>query len=173
MLELVQHWHVRRSVASHRCMHTTSSTTHQWLLDCSLSPSTSQQLFIILLHCTMDTGKLPTWFLYATVLTQLAELSCYRRLSVRLSNACNVTKRKHLVKKVQLWLIGSRLRAFQWAEDEQRILPLNPQFGYCGNSDSPDDAALRTCTPRTHTTIMCLTLHLLSDCLSVTLAIHA
>ena len=36
-------------------------------------------------------------------------------LSVRLSNACIVTKRKHLAKKVQLWLIGSRPRAFQWA----------------------------------------------------------
>ena len=31
------------------------------------------------------------------------------------SNACIVTKRKHLVKKVQLWLIGSRQQAFQWA----------------------------------------------------------
>ena len=40
------------------------------------------------------------------------------RLSVRpsvcLSNACIVTKRKHLAKKVQSWL-GSHLRAFQWA----------------------------------------------------------
>ena len=36
-------------------------------------------------------------------------------LSVCLSNAWIVTKRKHLVKKVQLWLIGSRPRAFQWA----------------------------------------------------------
>ena len=37
--------------------------------------------------------------------------------SVRLSNAWIVTKRKHLAKKVQLWLIGSRPRprAFQWA----------------------------------------------------------
>ena len=35
--------------------------------------------------------------------------------SVRLSDAWIVTKRKHLAKKVQLWLIGSRLRAFQWA----------------------------------------------------------
>ena len=35
--------------------------------------------------------------------------------SVCLSNACIVTKRKHLAKKVQLWLIGTRLRAFQWA----------------------------------------------------------
>ena len=46
--------------------------------------------------------------------------------SVRLSNACIVTKRKHLAKKVQLWLIGSRLWAFQWTKDEQRTLPLNP-----------------------------------------------
>ena len=41
------------------------------------------------------------------------------RLSVRpsvcLSHAWIVTKRKHLAKKVQLWLIGSPLRAFQWA----------------------------------------------------------
>ena len=36
-------------------------------------------------------------------------------LSVCLSNAWIVTKRKHLAKKVQLWLIGSRPRAFQWA----------------------------------------------------------
>ena len=36
------------------------------------------------------------------------------RLSVRLSNACIVTKRKHLAKTIQLRLIGSRLRAFQW-----------------------------------------------------------
>ena len=35
--------------------------------------------------------------------------------SVCPSNACIVTKRKHLAKKVQLWLIGSRPRAFQWA----------------------------------------------------------
>ena len=35
--------------------------------------------------------------------------------SVCLSNAWIVTKRKHLVKKVQLWLIGSRPWAFQWA----------------------------------------------------------
>jgi len=35
--------------------------------------------------------------------------------SVRLSNACIVTKRKHIAKKVQLWLTGSRPRAFQWA----------------------------------------------------------
>jgi len=45
--------------------------------------------------------------------------SCYRRLSVCLSvclsSACIVTKRKHLAKKVQLWLIGSRPQAFQWA----------------------------------------------------------
>ena len=27
----------------------------------------------------------------------------------------------------------------------QRTLPLTPQFGYCGNSDSPDGAALHTC----------------------------
>ena len=31
-----------------------------------------------------------------------------------LSNACIVTKRKHLTKKVQLWLIESCPRAFQW-----------------------------------------------------------
>ena len=47
-------------------------------------------------------------------------------LSVYLSNACTVTKLKHLAKKAQLWLIGSRLRAFQWAEDEHRTLPLPP-----------------------------------------------
>ena len=35
--------------------------------------------------------------------------------SVRPSNACIVTKRKHLAKKVQLWLIRSRPRAFQCA----------------------------------------------------------
>ena len=35
--------------------------------------------------------------------------------SVCPSHAWIVTKRKHLAKKVQLWLIGSRLRAFQWA----------------------------------------------------------
>ena len=35
--------------------------------------------------------------------------------SACLSNACIVTKRKHLAKKVQLWLIGSRPWAFQWA----------------------------------------------------------
>jgi len=83
---------------------------------------------------------------------------------------CDKTKAPS--EKVQLWLIGSRLRAFQWAEDEQRTLSLNPQFGYWGNSDLPDGATLCTCG-RTHTTIMCPTLHLLSDCLSVTLAIHA
>jgi len=37
------------------------------------------------------------------------------RLSVCLSNAWIVTKGKHLAKKVQLWLIGSRPWAFQWA----------------------------------------------------------
>ena len=62
-----------------------------------------------------------------------------------------MTKQKHLTKKVQLWLIGSHLRAFQWAEDEQRTLSLNPQFGYCGNSDSPDGATWRTCG-QTHIT---------------------
>jgi len=36
-------------------------------------------------------------------------------LSVRLSNAWIVTKRKHLAKKVKLWLIVSRLLAYQWA----------------------------------------------------------
>ena len=95
--------------------------------------------------------------------------SCYRRLSVCpsvcLSNACIVPKLKHLAKKsLIMTILGSRLRAFQWAEDEQRTLP-NTQFGYCGNSVSPDGATLRTCG-RTHTTITCLTLHLLSDCLS-------
>ena len=49
------------------------------------------------------------------------------RLSVRPSHAWIVTKRKQLAKKVQLWLIGSRLRAFQWANDEQRTLPLTPK----------------------------------------------
>jgi len=34
------------------------------------------------------------------------------RLSLCLSNAWIVTKRKHLAKKVQIWLIGSRPRAF-------------------------------------------------------------
>ena len=37
------------------------------------------------------------------------------RDSVRLSNACIVTKRKQLAKKVQLWLIGTRPRAIQSA----------------------------------------------------------
>ena len=36
-------------------------------------------------------------------------------LSIRPPNACIVTKRKHLAKKVQLWLIGNRLWAFQRA----------------------------------------------------------
>jgi len=34
-----------------------------------------------------------------------------------------------LAKKVQLWLIGSHLQAFQWAYNEQRILPLSPKRG--------------------------------------------
>jgi len=51
------------------------------------------------------------------------------RPSVRLSNACIVTKRKHLAKKVQLWLMGNRLRAFQWASDEHCMLPLTPKGG--------------------------------------------
>ena len=52
------------------------------------------------------------------------------RLSVRLSvTAWIVTKRKHLAKIVQLSLIGSPLRAFQWAYDQRRTLPLTPQRG--------------------------------------------
>jgi len=43
-------------------------------------------------------------------------------LSVCLSNACMVPKRKHLAKKVQLWLIGSRPWAFH------RTLPLKANF---------------------------------------------
>jgi len=78
-------------------------------------------------------------------LTSLDITPCYRHLSVCLSNAFIVTKRKHLAKKVQLWLTGSRLWASQWAKDEQRTFPLTCQFGYCGNSDSPDGTALRTC----------------------------
>ena len=70
--------------------------------------------------------------------------------SVCLSNACIVTKRKHLAKKVQLWLIGSRPRAFQWAEDEKRTLPLNPQFGYCANFHSPDGVLYVPVVERTH-----------------------
>jgi len=34
---------------------------------------------------------------------------------------------KHLVKEVQLSLIGSPLCTFQWAQDEQRTLSLSPQ----------------------------------------------
>ena len=61
--------------------------------------------------------------LYSVIIAQVFTVRCeaharfsYRRLSVRLPvcplNACIVTPRKHLAKKVQLWLIGSRLRAF-------------------------------------------------------------
>jgi len=50
-------------------------------------------------------------------------------ISVRLSIVCILAKRKHLAKKVQLWLIGSRTRALQWAQDEQRTLPLTPKRG--------------------------------------------
>ena len=45
------------------------------------------------------------------------------RPSVCLSNAWIVTKRKHLVKKVQLWLIVSRLRAFQPVSYTHLTLP--------------------------------------------------
>ena len=66
------------------------------------------------------------WFWWSVIFT-----SCIfsRPPYVYLSNACIVTKRKHLAKKVQIWLIGSRLWAFQWAQDEQRTLPLSPQWG--------------------------------------------
>jgi len=53
----------------------------------------------------------------------------YVCLSVRPSNSCIVTKWKHLANKVQLWLIGSQLWAFQWAQDEQCTLRLCPQWG--------------------------------------------
>ena len=49
--------------------------------------------------------------------------------SVCLSNAWIVSKRKHAAKKGQLWLLGRRLRAFQWAQDEQRTLPLTRKGG--------------------------------------------
>ena len=56
---------------------------------------------------------------YRATMRSIYARYCCRRLSVRLSvcqsNACIVTKRKHLAKKVQLWLIGSRPWAFQWA----------------------------------------------------------
>jgi len=35
----------------------------------------------------------------------------------------------HLSKKVQLSLIGGPIRAFQWAQDEQRTLPQSPKGG--------------------------------------------
>ena len=53
--------------------------------------------------------------LYATRSFWWASVRLSVRPSVCLSNAWIVTKRKHLAKKVQLWLIGSWPRAFQWA----------------------------------------------------------
>ena len=59
------------------------------------------------------------WFYYrAALYAGRSFLWASVRPSVCLSvcqNAWIVTKRKHLAKKVQLWLIGSRPRAFQWA----------------------------------------------------------
>ena len=64
-------------------------------------PSTLSQAVLFLPRCSMQ----------AVFLT--AKVSV--RPSVCPSHAWIVTKRKHLAKKVQLWLIGSRLRALQWA----------------------------------------------------------
>jgi len=70
--------------------------------------------------------------LYATRSFRWASIHLSVRPSVCLSNAWNVTKWKHLAKKVQISLIGSRPRAFQWAYDQQRTLPLSLQ-----NAKSP------------------------------------
>ena len=54
--------------------------------------------------------------------------------SVRLSNVCIVTKQKHLVKKVQLWLIGSRPRAFDWYQNRWPWKTLNGVMTECADS---------------------------------------
>jgi len=55
------------------------------------------------------------------------------RLSVCLSNACIVTKRKHLAKKVQLWLIGSRPRAFNLYQNRWPWMTLNGVMTECAD----------------------------------------
>jgi len=47
---------------------------------------------------------------------------------IRQTSAYNVSTVRE-GEKVRLWLIGSRLRAFQWATDKVRTLPLSPPKG--------------------------------------------
>ena len=70
-----------------------------------------------------------------------SEIANFRSIFVRSALAVN------LAKKVQLSLIGSPLRAFQWAQDEHRTLSLSPQ-GWLKNAKCPKFELQAAITPQ-------------------------
>ena len=67
-------------------------------------------------------GTSPSTWNFGLKWPRWSEIADFRSIFARSASAV-----KHLAKKVQLSLIRSPLRAFQWAQDEHRTLSLSPQ----------------------------------------------
>ena len=103
------------------------SFVHGDLAACNVMRSSSQQasccytvyccccFFFLCLPIRFQTGSRNAAFYRAAYMQGGLRGGKRVRPSVCPSHAWIVTKRKHLAKKVQLWLIASRLQAFQWA----------------------------------------------------------
>jgi len=89
---------------------------------CENDPRQSCKAFIDLtIHAKMIGGATPSTWNFGSNWQHWSVIADFRSLFARSDSAVTPSK------KVQLTLIGSPLRAFQWAQDEQRTLSLSPQ----------------------------------------------